>query len=668
MSPRKFSTRILARATEAADVAELCSWQISDLFATVEDALTELLVSCGLQGVRSDFIDALRKGEGAPHLTAEEDGVPVAVYVLCISSVNAPATLSLKQYEWVEAHPGAIVYVLPCVVQRVRADYARCVVDTLYPVRVCGKWSAEAESRQFLPESRGYTTFLGGGGMLKMHTLVREVANSGQRIYPYVEGLAHNGNMAPDMRLLASGVESPLLLVLTQGRREGNVVLRYGDFYSDANPVNELEVFKIEEDNALTLMDARGACYQVSCAEKAMFGHCLKLGMHLRCAVSLVASVFSFGGDGVVAFSQPAVDKSELHSHVQQVTPVQFCGMAGYCLQCSVNPRLPELQFNVYVFEPLLGGRVPRVGDFICATGRLYAVPDSLVESAVCWADSPITAAAVIEDERELSAHRMEQSLLAYSPTLAHIAAALVRAGCRMEESVELLYRFGRPEFRVLDSRGQRICVMVDTITNTMEDARGYRRRFHPERYPAHMKKMPGAEGSANILFLTLHLNAIAGSATDYTLKCESHGFDFLLELPERVSHVRSGDVPRPPITEADAARLFAMCMSTQRFECILPHLREDVYYHSETAALEFFSKPDMLRHLRSCFDNWAHHNELPNVSFTAGSISYRGARRACTIARQNGELRSATVFTVEGFLITGVEPLAPEQCVDIEE
>lgn len=668
MHNRKFSACVLARATEAADVAELCSWQVSDLFATVEDSLLELLTSCGLQGVRSDFIDAVRKGEGAPHLTAEEDGVPVAVYVLCVSSVNAPATLSLKQYEWVEAHPGAIVYVLPCVVQRVRADYARCVADSLYAVRVRGKWATDAETCQFLPEQHGYSTFLGGGGLLKMHTLVRETANSGTRIYPYVDGLAHNGDMAPDMRLLASGVESPLLLVLTQGRRDGNVVLRYGDFYSDANPVNELEVFKIAEADALTLMDARGACYKVSCAEMAMFSHCLKLGMHLRCAVSLVASAFSFGGDGLVSFVQPSVDKSELHSHVLQVTPVQFCGMAGYCLQCGVNPRLPELLFNVYVFEPSLGGRVPRVGDFISATGRLYAVPDSLVESPVCWADSPATAAAVIEDERELSAQRVEQKLLPQSPPLAHIAAALLRSGCRFEEPVELLYRFGRPEFRMLDTQNRRLCVMVDTITNTMEDARGYRRRFHPDRYPARMEKIPGANGSANILFLTLHVNAIAGSATDYTLKCEAHGFDFPLGLPERISHLREGSAPRAPITEADAARLFAQCMSTQRFDCLLPHLREDVYYHSETAALEFFSKPDMLRHLRSCFDSWVQHHELPNITFKPASMVYQGARRPCTVARQNGELISATIFTVEGFLITGVEPVAPEQCVDIEE
>lgn len=668
MHNRKFSTRILARATEAADVSELCSWQLSDLFAAVEGELAEVLSSCGLSAVRSDVIESLRLGDGSPHFRAEEDGEPVAVYVLCVSSVNAQACLNHQQYEWVEAHPGAIVYIMPCVVQRVRPDYARCVVDALYAARAHGKWATDAATCQFLPEKHGCSSFMGGGGLLKMHTLVRETANSGTRIYPYVEGLAHNGDMAPDMRLLASGVESPLLLVLTQGRREGSVVLRYGDFYSDANPVNELEVFNVVENDSLSLMDARGACYRVRCAEVHMFGHCFRQGMHLRCAVSLLAASFTFGGDGLVAFVQRSAEQSELHSVVQHVSPVNFCGLSGYCLQCGVNPRLPELVFNVYVFEPLLGGRIPRVGDFVCAGGRLYAVPDSLVESSVSWADSPITASAVVEDARELEARRFEQRVQPLSPPLALIGAALLRAGCRFEEPVELLYRFGRPEFRVLDNRGQRLCVMVDTITNTMEDARGYRRRFHPDRYPSRMKKMPGADGSTNILYLTLHVNAIAGSATDYKLKCEAHGFDFPLGLPERISHLREGSAPRAPITEADAARLFAQCMSTQRFDGLLPHLREDVYYHSETAALEFFSKPDMLRHLRSCFDTWVQHHELPNITFKPASMVYQGARRPCTVARQNGELISATIFTVEGFLITGVEPVAPDQCVDIDE
>ena len=668
MHNRKFTPQILARATGAADVAELCSWQLSDLFAAVEDRLLSLVGSLGFSSVRSELIESMRRGDGSPHICAEEDGSPVGVYVLCISSVQATAALSRLQYDWVCAHPGAHVFVLPCVVQRVSATSARCVTEKLSVLRAGGKWAAAEETRQFLPPGIAPACFLGSGGLLKKHTLVREVVNAGIRIYPYVEGLAHNGDMPQHMQLLTSGEESPMLLVLTEGARGGAVRLRYADFYSCDNPVNELEVYKITPPQELQLMDSRGGIYRVVCAEQLMFGHCMKMGMHMRWAVSLVASSYTAGGDGISALSQSSELSTCINSVVQSVSAVQFCGLPGYCLQVRVNDKLPQMLFNVYVFAHQAEGRVPKVGDAFMAEGILYAVPDSLVEAGVCWADSPITAAAVIQDKRELAAARFAYRTTPLSLHLAAIGQALLQAGCRFEEEFDPVFRFGRPEFRVLDSRGQRLLVMVDTVTNGMEDTRGYRRRFHPDRYPAHMKNMPQGGGSANILFITAFVSAIAGSVTDYNVKWEFHGFNMTPELPARLSHRVPGLPLRAPITEADAARFFARCMGTQCFESLLPYLREDVYYRSETASLEVFSKSDMLRHLRGCFDNWAQHNELPNISFVTASVLYKGVRKTCTIARQSGELISATIFTVEGAFITGAESLAPEHFSDIEE
>ena len=191
-TPRSFSTLILARAKNSAAIAEMNGWRESDLFAVAESSLLSLLQNEFGGTWQNCVIESLRCADGSPHFIAEIEGKKAAVYVLCISSAESYASLTSSQFEWLETNKPASAWVLPCVVQHLRADYARCVAERAYPIYSDGQWSAEFEMRQFLPAAQRPAHWLGGGGALKLHNIVRETVNGGTPIYPYVEGLAHH--------------------------------------------------------------------------------------------------------------------------------------------------------------------------------------------------------------------------------------------------------------------------------------------------------------------------------------------------------------------------------------------------------------------------------------------------------------------------------------------
>lgn len=649
MSPSNVSQRILARASSVDEVVEMSSWVEADLFAAAESALESQVQEAARGLVHNRIIEAMRAADGSPHFTAEVQQNVVAIYVLCVSSPASVATLSAQQYAWAEAHPAARVWVLPCVVQHVRADVARIVADSVYEVRSLGHWATESRERQFLPPPHGLTHYLGGAALLKEHNLVREVANNGNRIYPYIEGVANYRHLPPALELRCSGDgDFPLMLVQTSGALNGALRVVRAGIYSAENPVNELEVYSMGTD-VVELMDSRGGVYAAECAELVMFPSCLKVGMHLRWSVSLFADSFSFDSSQKPAMVQSEPSGTTIFSRIQSVKTIQLCGLCGYCLQVPVHAKQPDLLFNIYVFRPLLMGRVPRVGEFISAKGKLLAAPDSLVDTAVCWADSPETAQAAQEDEGTTLAP--EEEAEATLPEL--LAAAFAEAGYSLEEAFAPLYRFGRPDFRFLSPTGTRLLVMVDTVVNGQVDKLGYRSRFYPDKYPAHMNRIPQGDGPADICFVTLHLDTEDG--VKYALTAETFGTPVTLTLPQSICLA-----PSQPLNEQMAVELFADCMSTQDFTRILPYLREDLHYRSETANLEYFTKTDTLHHLRACFDNWRKHEVLNELSFVSQPIAYNGTSRVCCFAAQQGVGVSSTILTVKNGLICSILAVAP--------
>ncbi|MBR4310181.1 MAG: hypothetical protein IKT79_04050, partial [Akkermansia sp.] len=182
---------------------------------------------------------------------------------------------------------------------------------------------------------------------------------------------------------------------------------------------------------------------------------------------------------------------------------------------------------------------------------------------------------------------------------------------------------------------------------------------FKPDKYPAHMNQTPQGDGPADICFATLHLAAVSDS--DYTLETELHGVVPELQLPERLT-ISAAE----PLSQQDAARLFADCMATQSFERLLPILSEEVHYCSETAGLEFFSKMDLLRHLRSCFDTWKKHNVLKDIAFNVRKLDYQGEPCFCCVASQSGEPVSVTVVTLKNHRIAAIRALAPAQFTEL--
>ena len=113
-------------------------------------------------------------------------------------------------------------------------------------------------------------------------------------------------------------------------------------------------------------------------------------------------------------------------------------------------------------------------------------------------------------------------------------------------------------------------------------------------------------------------------------------------------------------LSEEQAAHLFSDCMQSQSFEKLLPCLREDVAYTSQTAELAFFSKWDLLRHLRTCFDVWQKRGVTEELQFSVQRVQHEGRSRFCCVATQQGELISATVFSITNALIGSIQALAP--------
>lgn len=651
MSVRNITPKILARAASAQDVAEMSAWKESDVLALAESALAAVVAEHASGTVCNRVIDALRAADGSPHYTAEHHDTQVAVYVLCLSSPASHAALSLQQVSWAESHPAADVWVLPCVVQHLRADAARCVVDSIYTVRTRGRWGADAAVRQFLPAADRTPHYLGGAALLKEHNLVREVANAGTRIYPYIAGVATHRHLPDSHELRCSGAgDFPLMLVQTRGARDGALRVVRAGIYSAENPVNELEIDSVLRDS-VALMDARGHIYHAACAELSMFPDRLKVGMHLRWAVSIFADSFELCRKTRIRIDSAAVQVRAFASRIQAVKPVDFCGLKGYCLQAPVHEQLPGLLFNVYVFEHLLAGRVPRVGEWFIARGHTLAAPDSLVDAATCWADSPETAAASQADAAESVALQEYDALLPYGAPLAELVAAFVRAGYRMQESFLPLFRFGRPELRLLSPQGSLLLVMVDCVVHDHEDIYGYRCRFKPGQYPAHMNQTPQGDGPVDICFATLHLGPAPTAEADFSLKAELHGSAPLLDVSATVTLP-----PVPPLTEEDAAHLFADCMATQSFEKIIPHLCEDVQYHSETAGVALFSKSDLLRHLRTCFDAWKKRDVLKDIAFTVQQTPVDGQPRFTCLASQSGSPISRTFIAIKNNRIAEIK------------
>lgn len=653
MSVPVITPKVLVRADSAADVAEMRRWKESDLFSVAESGLEAVIAQAYGSSVRNRIIESLRLADGSPHFLVYNGNAQIAIYVLCISSIASEGALSAVQYAWAETHSTVDIIVLPCVVQCLKKDLARCVAEGLYAVRSAGHWSPEPKARQFLPSIHRDAHYCGGASLLKMHNAVREVANGGTRIYPYVAGVAGHQHMPSDSVCRCSGSGTfPLVLVQTSGARDGALRVGWSGIYSAENPVNELEIYAVHRDE-LELMDSRGCVYSTACAELALFPGRFSVGMHLRWAVSLFADSFAFAPPAAVSICGNQKRVHSFCSCIKTVSPVEFGGLRGYCLQACAHEKQPDLLFNVYVFEQALSGRVPRVGDYFESAGLLLAAPDSLVESAPCWADSPQTAVFAEEDLRDSVAEKEKVLLMPYGAPMAELLAAFVREGYKVEIPFIPLYRFGRPEFRLSSPSGERLFVMVDYVVGDQADKLGYRCRFHPDKYPAHINKTPQGDGPGDICFVSLHLTPSGQAA--YSLKAELHGASPKLSLPTHVSQMQPQS-----LSAEEAAQLFADCMATQSFEKILPFLREDLHYSSDTAGLEFFSKMDFLRHLRSCFDTWKKKGVLRDLEFAAKSVVYKGSPCVCCVASQKGEAVSATLLTLQGAFISDIRAVQP--------
>lgn len=635
---------VLARAATVSDVAELNAWQDSDLMALAEADITAYVKQfCPGATIRNRYIDSKRTADGSPHFTADDAQGSTALYVLCISSPDSVAALTSAQYAWAESHPASDVVVIPCVVQHLRADYARCTAMPPILVRRSGLWQQDEECTQFLPLPHRSSRWLGGAYLLKWHNLVREVANGGVRIYPYIEGLVTHRQLLPGRRLLASNDGAcPLILVQMEGAQDGALRVIRADFYSSENAVNELEVYDVPE-SGIELISAGGQIYRAACAELTMFPGKLRRGLHLRWSVSLVADSFAFTTESKLSVSSVTGNAASLVGKVEAAKPIQFSGMPGYSLSVRVSSDVPELLFNVYLFAHQLEGHIPAAGMYVSAQGNLVAAPDVVVDSDECWADMPPTPVPLPElPEPTDCANSLPDA----------VRRAFIQAGYREAEPFVPHFRFGRPDFHWLTPEGKHLLVMVDSLIDEQVDQWGYRCRFYPDRYPTFIRQSPQVSQPSDLGFITLEIKKAEDEQAP-SITIHQHGASLpSLQLPT----IRNHQID----SEREACELFADCLLTQSFERILPFLSAHVHYVSETAHLELFSQFDCLRYLRCCFDQWHKRKEWPNINVQCTELEYGGVRRPTVLVHHYGELISATVITLHQGCVAEIRVLPP--------
>lgn len=626
---------VIDRSDTAAALEHMCSRSAEVLLAEAEELLSAHLIASGGHHVRRVSADISREEQLCyPHFCAEIAGEAVDVYVVSICNMAAPAALSAAQYRYCEQQEGRVVCVLPCLVQRVRADKARCVALPLTVVRRKGIWAVEPEAVQYLPVAHRAAVGMDipcAAWYLKRRNLVQEVANHGQRLYPLVKKFAHAGHLASGMEIRGSGTEAPLMLTLTDGREDGRLQLLYGGFYSSENAVNELLVADELTDDGQPLLRLKavgGSEVCALCAEWQMFPEHTWKGERFRWSLSQLSCRMTMLSAGAY---EPGYRGNELCAEVLRARRCNFCGLP----LCHIEARAEGLIYNVYaaVYDP--EAPLPEAGEKFCSVGTLFAVPD---ERLVLPESLPEVA----------------EELLPLSLPVAVVAGGLRGIGYELTSPVKPIFRGGLPELRMVSPTGQRLLVLIDTVVNGCADCRGYV-RYAPDFYPSHMDSVPPENLPAEVLFATVWLEG--NSADGFGVKVIQHG-----AVKKEAKFVTSAKLPpAPELVEEDAVRIFGEMMVTHDFSQLLPLLGEDVCYGSETAGSTFHSKLDLLRHLRSCFDNWRSRNEFPNLSFLRSCVEYEGVRRPCMVACQHGEIISASVFDVVGGRITAISTLSGE-------
>ncbi len=625
---------IISRAEGESAVAHLCSRTSDLLLAECESELVAHLRACGLRHVRR-----LSGERGQAHFSAELHGGKAHIYALSVCNMAAPAALTVEQLHHCDSEGVPLVLVVPCVVQQLGIARARCVAMPPVTVSRNGTLGGSAEALQYLPATyrRGTAADMPcAAWLLKKHNLTRQVANKGVPLYPVIEGYAHARHLPPGVEIKGSGTESPLMLVVLQGRREGKLQLHYADFYAAEHAVNELLLLETDsaEPGRVRLRADNGAEYSALCAEMVMFPDRMNAGLRFRWSLSLLCNRYVplTGGEN------QAETVNYLTAVVNCAERCDFCGLP----LCHIVAQAGEQIVNVYA--PVYGADspLPQAGERFRAWGTLYAVPDALV--------TPPPAAKPEPPPAEVEAQPAPE-LLPVSLALAIAAGGLLEAGYEWRLPFKPLFRCGVPEFRMRTPKGENLVVLVDTVVGEQADRRGYA-RYAPDSYPTHVGAVAPETEPAEVLFLTVQLSV---AAAGFAVKVEQHGavqpglhFCSLIESP-----------PGVDLTEEQVARTFGEMMVSHDFTAWAPLLREDVHYESDTAGLHLDSKLDLLRHLRSCLDNWQRRGECAHLRFMLSSVEWQGRRRPCTVACQRGEIISATIFELADNRVTAITSLA---------
>ncbi len=638
---------VLSVAEEKSAVLHLGNRAPDLLVAESESLLNEHLRGCGLRHVRRvSPIGPAEARLAAPHFTAADAEGSVEVYVLSVAGMASQAALTSEQMRRCErlVEPKLRVCVLPCLVQHLRGGKARCVAMPLVCVRKHGNWLNAPEVMQYLsPAHREGTAseMPCSAWLLKKHNLTREVANYGMQLFPLVKGFAHSGHMPEGMELKASGEQEPLMLVLTEGKVDGNLQLAYADFYSAENAVNELAVKElpadVDEDAPSLLLAAEdGTEYRARCAELLMFPGRMECGLRFRCALSVLCNHYRrlLPGEDV-----PFAAAGELSGKIRNVSRSSFCGLP----LCHIVADVGKQTVNVYVPLHSDNSPMPSVGEMFCVRGTLYVVPDKLLG----YETEPAAPASAPE-------LTVDADMLPLSLALAVVNGGLKAAGYEYAAPFKPIFRMGRPEFQVHSPAGKRVVVLVDSVVNGHSDTLGYR-KYASTSYPDFMGAVPPGNEPAELLFLTVYLDAAGEDAPGFRVRVEQNGAEQKgLTFCSEVAYTEASGV-----TEMTAARLFGEMMYTQSFSDFLQVLREDVHYVSETAGMQLHSKLDFVRYLRSCFDEWRQRDEMKNLTFLLSTVERNEVRRPCAVTCQNQQIVLATVFDMKEGRVAGVTTFA---------
>lgn len=327
-------------------------------------------------------------------------------------------------------------------------------------------------------------------------------------------------------------------------------------------------------------------------------------------------------------------------TRVDSVVPMQFSGQRGYRISCEFSPKeAPAFPVDIVVFEEVLNGYIPQVGDFVSGYGDVFAYPVAAVKTDSSWMDSP--KVALTQDKESL---RRESLALIYQHEEMPLSVRVVMAGIRaagwnIDEVYSQYFSKMIPAFSI-SKGGNSNFVFIDTKLAGKYDFPDIN-----EEEQALTHKNCVSQGKLPLRFQV----SLEQKEKDFSLhvtQCNPFpdSLSFVLQVAEPQRNVA------PDSVVLQAIQSFKRAVKASNIGLLAPSLAEDVHFKSYTAGTDIWGKITFLRYMSVAFLRWKSTGILPQTE--ASHVKWEGVSRPCFLLKYKGEVTACTLFkTKDGYI-----------------